>query len=125
MTDTLSELSPALFAAKGKKTELNRQITELNVRIRDYELRIWHLMDAEEPSLLKFATSTGTIYISPQVVPKVVDWDAFYGYIRKTEAFHMLERRPSRAAFRELHEAHKPVPGVEAVEYDEVRTRKS
>ena len=125
MRDTLSELSRALFAAKAKKTEYNRQITELNVRIRDYERRIWQLMDAEEPSLLKFATRDGTIYISPQVVPKVVDWEKFYGYINKTQGFHMLERRPSRAAFRELHEAHKNVPGVEAVEYDEVRTRKS
>ena len=125
MTDTLSKLSTKLFAAKAKKTEFNRQIVELNVRIRDYEQRIWQLMDAEEPSLLKFATSAGTIYVSHQVVPKVVDWNAFYRYIRKTEAFHMLERRPSRAAFRELHEAHKNVPGVEAVEYDEVRTRKS
>jgi hypothetical protein len=79
----------------------------------------------EADDLLKFTTPMGTIYISPQVAPKVVDWDKFYGYISKTEAFHMLERRPSRAAFRELHEAHKHVPGVEAVEYDEVRTRKS
>ena len=125
MTDTLSELSTELFAAKAEKAEHNAQIKLLNADIRDYELRIWRLMDAEEPSLLKFATSTGTIYLSPQVVPKVVDWNAFYGYIEANQAFHMLERRPSRAAFRELHEAHKLVPGVEAVEFDEVRTRRS
>jgi len=125
MTDTLSELSTALFRAKNEKRQLNERIKELNVQIRDYEMRIWKLMDAEEPSLLKFATSAGTIYLSPQVVPKVVDWNAFYGYIEANQAFHMLERRPSRAAFRELHEAHKPVPGVEAVEFDEVRTRRS
>ena len=125
MTDTLSELSTALFRAKNEKRQLNERIKELNVQIRDYEMRIWKLMDAEEPSLLKFATSTGTIYLSPQIVPKVVDWSAFYGYIEANQAFHMLERRPSRAAFRELHEAHKLVPGVEAVEFDEVRTRRS
>jgi hypothetical protein len=82
-------------------------------------------MNENEPPLLKFTTSEGTIYLSPQVVPKVVDWNAFYGYIERNQAFHMLERRPSRAAFRELHEAHKLVPGVEAVEFDEVRTRRS
>ena len=125
MTDTLSELSTELFAAKAEKAEHNAQIKLLNEDIRDYEMRIWRLMDAEEPSLLKFATSTGTIYLSPQVVPKVVDWNAFYGYIERNQAFHMLERRPSRGAFRELHAAHKLVPGVEAVEFDEVRTRRS
>jgi hypothetical protein len=123
MTDTLNELSLALFNAKAEKSKYNDKIKALNEEIRDYEHRIWQIMEAD--NLLKFTTPDGTIYISPQVVPKVVDWDAFYGYIRKTEAFHMLERRPSRAAFRELYEAKKPVPGVEAVEFDEVRTRRS
>jgi hypothetical protein len=123
MTATLSERSHALFEAKAKKKELNDQIIELNKKIRKLEMNIWEVMDDDD--LLKFETPDGTVYISPQVVPKVVDWNAFYGYIKETEAFHMLERRPSRAAFRELHEAHKPVPGVEAVEFDQVRTRKS
>jgi hypothetical protein len=123
MTDTLSELSRALFKAKRYKGELNQKIKELNEAIRDYEHRIWQIMEADD--LLKFTTPDGTVYISPQVVPKVVDWGAFYRYIKETEAFHMLERRPARAAFRELHEAHKAVPGVEAVEFDEVRTRRS
>jgi hypothetical protein len=125
MTDTLNELSTALFRAKNEKRQLNERIKELNVQIRDYEGRTWQVMNENEPPLLKFTTSAGTIYLSPQVVPKVVDWDAFYGYIEANQAFHMLERRPSRAAFRELHEAKKPVPGVEAMEFDEVRTRKS
>ena len=123
MTDTLSELSLAIFSAKDEKSKLNERIKALNEEIRDYEHRIWQIMEADD--LMKFTTSAGTIYRSPQVAPKVVDWDAFYRYISKTQGFHMLERRPSRAAFRELHEAHKSVPGVEAVEYDEVRTRKS
>ena len=123
MNDTLNELSRELFAAKREKAHHNEQIKQLNEDIRDYEHRIWKLMD--EDNLLKFATPEGTIYLSPQVSPKVVDWDAFYRYIEQNQAFHMLERRPSRAAFRELHEANKPVPGVEAVTYDEVRTRKS
>ena len=123
MTDTLNELSQALFGYKAEKKRLNDRITEMNKEIRDLEHRIWALMDEDE--LLKFTTNDGTIYLSPQIVPKVVDWDAFYGYINRNQAYHMLERRPSRAAFRELYEAHKPVPGVEAVEYDEVRTRRS
>jgi hypothetical protein len=123
MTATLNELSTQLFALKDEKAQLNGRITEINGLIRDLEHSIWKLMD--EGELLKFTTNEGTIYLSPQIVPKVVDWDAFFGYIYRNQAFHMLERRPSRAAFRELYEAHKPVPGVEAVEYDEVRTRRS
>jgi hypothetical protein len=123
MSDTLSELSHALFEAKEAKRQLNEQLKTWNERIRDLEHRIWQVMEVDD--LQKFTTSDGTVYRSPQVVPKVVDWDAFYRYIERNQAFHMLERRPARAAFRELHEAHKLVPGVEAVEFDEVRTRRS
>lgn len=123
MSATLNELTFALFDAKEKKARLNEKIEELNKEIRDYEMKIWQIMEADD--LLKFSTPQGTVYRSPQVSPKVVDWDAFYRYIEQNQAYHMLERRPSRAAFRELHEAHKLVPGVEAVEYDEIRTRKS
>lgn len=123
MTATLSELSHALFECKEKKRQINKDLMDLNEQIRELEHRIWQCMESDD--LLKFTTPDGTIYISPQIVPKVVDWGKFYEYIKETEAFHMLERRPSRAAFRELHEAHKAVPGVEAVEFDEVRTRRS
>ena len=126
MSATLNELSAALFKRKNEKAELNKRITELNGEIRELEMSIWENMNEDKDNpLMTFATSDGTIYLSPQIVPKVVDWNAFYGYIKKTDGFHMLERRPSRAAFRELYKAHKPVPGVEAVEYDEVRTRRN
>lgn len=126
MTDTLNDLAHALFERKTTKQQLNAQIKSLNEEIRDLEKRIWALMNENEANpMLKFATPEGTVYISPQIVPKVVDWNAFYGYIEENQAFHMLERRPSRAAFRDLHEANRPVPGVEAVEFDEVRTRRN
>lgn len=126
MTDTLNDLTASLFAAKNEKAKHNEAIKQLNEEIKDLERRLWMLMNEDESNpMLKFTTPDGTVYISPQITPKVVDWNAFYGYIKQNEAFHMLQRRPSRAAFRELHEAHKIVPGVEAVEYDEVRTRKS
>lgn len=123
MSDTLSELTFALFNAKNEKQRLNERIKTLNEEITDYEHRIWQVMESDD--LMKYTTSQGTVYRSPQVMPRVVDWDAFYGYIKETESFHMLQRRPSRAAFRELYEAHKAVPGVEAVEFDEIRTRRS
>lgn len=126
MRDTLNELSIKLFAVKDEKALLNERLKVLNEQAREYEGQIWLLMTEDKNNpMLKFGTPQGTIYLSPQIRPKVVDWDAFYRYIEANQAFHMLEKRPSQAAFRELHEANKLVPGVEAVEYDEVRTRKS
>ena len=74
MTDTLNELSEALFMAKEVKQDLNNQIKSINEEIRGYEHQIWELMNEDKNNpLMKFATSHGTIYLSPQIVPKVVD----------------------------------------------------
>ena len=50
---------------------------------------------------------------SPDYVPHVKDWTAFYQYIQQTGSFDLLERRPGKAACRERWEAQEQVPGVE------------
>lgn len=50
---------------------------------------------------------------SPEYVPHVKDWYAFYKYIQQTGSFDLLERRPGKAACRERWEAQEQVPGVE------------
>jgi hypothetical protein len=49
---------------------------------------------------------------SETVVPQVTDWDAFYAYIKRTNYFHLLERRPTAAGCRELFETKGKIPGV-------------
>ncbi len=49
----------------------------------------------------------------PQDVPSVKDWPKLHAYIKKTGNFQLLERRPSVAAFRELWDDGKVVPGVD------------
>ena len=127
MTDTsnpdLGDLTQRLFKAKLVKSEYNRQIEELNKTIREIEIQL--LDEMQRQNLFKISDATGTVYIARQTVPKVVDWNAFYDYIWKHKAFHMLERRPSKSAFQEQHELNQEIPGVEPVVFDEVRTRKS
>jgi len=123
MDRDLGDISARLFELKNKKTQLNNELSVLNAEIKETEIIVLALM--QEQDLLKVSNSSGTIYLSRQVVPKVINWDEFYKYIRDNNYFHMLERRPSRGAFKESYELGEQIPGVDPVLFDEVRTRKT
>lgn len=55
-----------------------------------------------------------TVSIKETVVPQVENWDEYYRFIRRNNAFHLLERRAAAAPYRELLEDRKgkPIPGV-------------
>jgi len=111
-----------LFKLKRIKAEHNSAIKELNIHIDIIEKKL--LENLQSFGLDRISNHLGTVYISGQVVPNVVDWDAFYEYVGKTNSFHLLERRLTKTAFREMHENGEEIPGVDPVSFDEVRTRK-
>ena len=123
MSKDLGELSSELYELKAEKSELNAKISVLNGSIKLAEAQLLELM--VEQKLLKMTDDHHTVYVARQVVPKVVNWDLFYEYIHETNYFHMLEKRPSRLAFRESYEQGQAVPGVDPVLFDEIRTRKT
>lgn len=123
METNLGKIAAELFEAKKTKTQLNADLKDINSKIHEIEMRL--LKEMQEQKLHKISDNHGTVYIARQVVPKVVNWDLFYDYIQEHAAFEMLERRPSRAAFREQFELGVQIPGVDPVEFDEVRTRSS
>jgi len=118
----IGELATKLFELKAEKTRLNAEVSMLEPQIKETEKELLNKM--REEKLLKLSNDLGTIYISPQVVPDVVNWDMFYEYIGRTNSFHLLERRLTKTAFREMVENGESVPGVDPVRFDEVRTRK-
>lgn len=123
MEQDLGTLTAKLFDLKTQKAELNTKIQDLNGAIKDVEMFL--LDEMHKLDLIKHSSKKGTVYLARQVVPKVLDWDLFYKYIQDTNYFHMLERRASRKAFQEQYELGQHVPGVDAVVFEEVRTRKS
>lgn len=123
MAKDLGAYTEKLFNAKNKKAELNEKIKSVNEDIRKLEMTI--LDEMQKQGLFKAGGRGGSVYIARQIVPKVVNWDQLYGYIKEHEYFHMLERRVSRKAFQEQYEDGQQVPGVEPVVFDELRTRKN
>lgn len=55
------------------------------------------------------------VEIKPQTYVSVVNWEAFYEYVRKTKSFELLQRRVTDKAVKELWDDGKVVPGCEPV----------
>lgn len=123
MAKDLGKWADKLFDAKDAKRKLAEQMKVINKEIMEIESTL--LTEMNKQGLYKAGSHRSSVYISRQVVPKVTDWDAFYAYIKKHEYFHMLERRASKLAYREQYENGAPVPGIEPVVFDELRTRKT
>lgn len=54
------------------------------------------------------------VTVITKVVPQVKDWDAFYKYVKKNDAFDLMQRRLTDKAVQDRWEAGKKIPGVEA-----------
>ena len=109
---TLGENIDLLWKIREEVRGYDDKIAELNKKYKATEEELMtQLADADMQAA---SGSKATASVSESVVPKVEDWETFYRYIHRNNAYHLLERRPAVAAFRELLEQRKGknVPGV-------------
>ena len=101
-----------VWALREKVREHEDKIKELKAVItgREYEL----LLSMEKQGLTSVKGNLAAANISESVVPQVEDWTALYAFIRRNNAFELLERRCAAGAFREHAERRRDhtVPGV-------------
>lgn len=109
--------------------QLIDQLFELRERIRELDRQSQALKDekqALEDTLLKELDAQGvqsvsgrkaTASISENIVPSIEDWDSFHAFIRRNNAFYLLQRRANAAPYRELMEQRrgKKIPGATSV----------
>ena len=103
--DKLYELRESRLEAQRAVDEMSSKETELHK----------HIIDTFSKADLDGASGKlATCSINKTIVPSVVDWDVLYKFIHKTKSFDLLERRVSRAAYKERLDAEEVVPGVES-----------
>lgn len=100
-----------LVALRNKKRDLEASVKSLEGQIEELQSQL--LEEMEAAGVDKFSGKLGTVSISTNVVANVEDWDALYPYIAKNKLWHLLQRRVSDPAYRELLDAGKKVPGVQ------------
>lgn len=107
---SLGSLIDEYFALRERKRELDRELKELKDEMAALEERVINALDADEVTLSRGRRASASI--TETVVPVVEDWDTFQAYVLQNEALHLLERRPSTAAWRELKDSGELVPGT-------------
>lgn len=100
-----------LIKLREKKRDLEASVKSLEGQIEDMQSQLLEQMEASGTD--KLSGKLGTASISTSVVANVEDWDALYPYIAKNKLWHLLQRRVSDPAYRELLDAGKKVPGVQ------------
>lgn len=100
-----------LWAEREAKREKEAEIKTIEGRIEVLETELLERLEAEGLDALK--GSKASISVGSAVTAKVEDWDSFHAYIGKNKFWHLLQRRVSDPAYRELLDMGKKVPGVQ------------
>lgn len=104
MIDVFTEL-------REQHREQNKVLKQIKDDMDELEEKILALLHEQGLDLGRGHTATASV--STNTVGTVVDWDAFGSYVMQNQALHLLERRVSSAAWRELFQAGEIVPGTE------------
>jgi hypothetical protein len=108
---TVGALIDQLWGTREVKRDIESQLKEVETRIAELNAQLMERMEQE--GLDKASGTKATISVSTNTVAAVEDWDEFWKYILKNKYTHLLQRRVSDPAYRELLEAGKKVPGVQ------------
>lgn len=120
---TTADLIARLVDIREEKRKIKAREKELNDEWRTLELEA--LIRLDDQGMDKASTKRGTISIGENILPQVVDWDAFGEHIIQNDALYLLQRRPAAAAYRELLESGETVPGVEPYTQRSINLRKA
>lgn len=100
--NTLGSLIDKLNAIREEKRAHAEVEKEINKRYAEVEAAI--LATLEEQGMDKASAKTATVSVSYNTIANVTDWDKVYALIKKHNAFHLMQKRISDPAFRELYE---------------------
>ena len=100
-----------LWKLREDARALEAQIKTIEDKAKSMEEEIAEQLKAQ--GLDKATGKSASISQTSTIVADVQDWPAFHAYIAKNKFFHLLQKRVSDPAYRELLEAGKKVPGVQ------------
>jgi hypothetical protein len=116
------DLINELFDLREAKKGLEAKIKTIESRVTEIKLVL--IGRFQEEGTQSTATNRASVTLTETLIPQVVDWDAFYAYIKDTDSFYLLERRPASTAWRELHQADLTPPGTQAFTKYDLNLRK-
>lgn len=108
---TLGSQIDEMWELREKKRAAEAEVKSIEKAIEEIEQSVFEKLDSDEITSGK--GKKASVSITPSTIANVLDWDAFHAYIAKNKYFHLLQKRASDVAVRELWDAGKKVPGVQ------------
>ena len=104
-----------LLRKEVDEIERAAKATTAGIKEKMLALETWLTLKADEAGLENIKTAHGTAYWSNIASAKVASREAFLDFVRKEEAYDMLENRVSKEAVKSYMEAHDGLvpPGVD------------
>lgn len=115
MSDTqsrsLGTIIDERFFLRTQRLEKQKEVDELKKKEQEVEEEI--LAALKDAGLQRASGHIATASANSETVPTVTDWDEVYNYIQSKGYFHLLQRRVSAPAYRELLTIEGAVPGID------------
>ena len=108
---TMGSLIDKMSTLRDQRRVIAEQDKKLKEEYDGLEIQLMEVFDQQ--ATRKGEGKKASASVSDSIIPNVVDWDVFYAYILKNKFTHLLQRRPSTEACRELFETKGKIPGVE------------
>ena len=67
------------------------------------EIEMWLLKKSDEMGVDSFKTPAGTAYKQIKEHYRIENWEAFVGYVKRTDNFQLFEKRVAKLAAKEIH----------------------
>lgn len=108
--DTIGACADLLYDIRTQRLKLQAEAEE------------WHKQEtALQEHIIRVLPKSDTgasgkhhrVQVSNRIKPRVENWESFFKYVRRYNAFEMLQRRVAEGAVQERWDAGKKVPGVE------------
>lgn len=124
LPETLGGTIDSLKTNRDKIKALNDKINSIKKDQAQLEEHLYALMDAQ--GVDKSSGQLATASLGEDELTTVNDWDKFYNFVRRNNAFYLMERRVAQAAHRELRAGRRgkaPVPGTETFKKRKINLR--
>lgn len=108
---TTGAIIDELWALRDQKRDLEAEVKKIEAKVEALTATFSERLEAE--GLDKATGKKASASFSSAVTAQVEDWPTFLTYVYKNKFGHLLQRRVSDLAYREILESGKKVPGVQ------------
>ncbi|UOF79435.1 D/-alanyl-D/-alanine carboxypeptidase [Caudoviricetes sp.] len=109
---TLGACADRVYELRQKRLEAQKVVDALQEEETALREHIINTLPKSEAT--GAAGKVARVTVVTKQIPQVKDWQAFYAYVKKNNAWDLMQRRLAAAAVTERWEAGKTVAGVEA-----------